>query len=412
MIPLFLVALGLVVAVWNRYHDWFAPGVVFAIGWLVPWAVAELQLSEAQDTIQGTTTGVLIVGSVSFFLGLTALRQSARPAARLTPGALRERIGHPRLRVAMGALLLLSIGGLAVEAWVAGTLPILAAPEVATAVYRAFPLPFIHYATISSIAVAILAVVAMRAFAGTRSVAFEVVVFIVATAIIVALMARMQIAMIGLGALIVMHYTSPRGVRMRWLAGLAIGAVGLFIVLAEVRGLSAVDVIDLTGLALPDALALLAWPYLYVSLNFTSLQYLMNAGLPATLGANVLQPILSLTLTRRLFPVPNVEEEFGWFNTYTFLWPIWSDFRWVGVVAVPFCYGLLMAALYRRLRARPDPAVLCVYALGVCATLFLFQSNPFSFTPLYVLAAEFALAFRFARAYRAPAGAHMLPVPS
>jgi len=390
-------AIALALAGLRRHRDLASPYVLFSVGWLFPWALSELALSSAQSPLTAGTIRLLVEASISFLLGMAALAPLVapdRPLFSLTDWRLG--FDRTRLRRATYLIAILSTFGLAFEAAVAGTLPILAPQEISTVVYRHFALPFVHYLTISFIVVALLGATELRTF-GIRGGRFAVALVIVSTLAIVALLARQQVVLIALGVGLLVHYTRRGGIPISWIVISGTVALALFVVAAANRGLSSEQAAELTGTSMPTMLAPLVLPYLYLTLNFTVLQFMTESHLPATLGANVFEPLLSLTLTRRLVPIPNVEEEFGWFNTYTFVWPIYSDFREIGVIVVPFFYGLLTMWLYVRMRRDGTPTALFLYALAAFVVGFLFQSNGYGFTPLYVFAAEIVWAMWYAK---------------
>jgi oligosaccharide repeat unit polymerase len=340
---------------------------------------------------------MVLGSSASFLTGYLAFTAAypARTRHQLTRAYLCEVIHPGRLRVAMVALFLVTVAAFAYEVHVAGNVPMLVDPASRTVANRTFALPNVHYGTISGITVAVLAFFHLWVF-GRKHWLLPVVLLLASVGIIFSIMARQQMLLIGFACLIVANYTARRPIGMRKLAGFAVAMFALFLLVGVARGAEVDTLMEASGTYVPEWAKGLVAPYLYFALNFQVLQSLAEADLPPTHGAHTLQPILSLTMTRRLFPLPNVEEEYGWFNTYTYLWPIYSDFGIAGTLAVPLIYGILSAWIYCRLRRMPTPSVLVAYALVAFALLFVFQGNGFAFPMYYVLALEAWLAFRFA----------------
>jgi oligosaccharide repeat unit polymerase len=383
----------------SRYYfsDYFAPLGLFCVGWLVPLGVSQLSLSAMQDPLN-SHTWLLVLGSTAAYLSGLALATIAykRPATAFPgPGQIAGRIDPRRLRIAMFALLALSLTGYAYEVRAAGGIPLLAPPESRTIAYRTFAIAFVHYATVSAIPAAVLAVLHLRLF-GRRGWKLPLATLAVSFALIFSILARQELLLIVVASIMVLAYTAGKPIGATTLMVGASALLLFFIVIGQSRGGTSEFAAQLSGTYMPSWASGLVWPYLYLALNFTVLQFLTHANLGATVGAHTLQPILSFTLTRRLFPLPNVEEEFGWFNTFTYLWPLYSDFRVVGALLVPVLYGIFSGWFYLRFRNRPTAPRLLVYCLIAFTTLFLFQSNGFTFPPYYLFALQFWIAVRFA----------------
>jgi oligosaccharide repeat unit polymerase len=388
----------------SRYYfdDHFAPLGLFCVGWLIPLGVSELSLSAMQEPLDGTTW-LFIIGSTATYLAglLVAVLAHRRPEGNPPKESILGLIDARSLRQASLALLALSIVTFAYEVRVAGTVPMLAPPEARTIVYRAFALPFIHYGTISSIPAASLAFLHLRLF-GRQNWKLPAFVFVSGSLLIASILARQELLLIIVACLLILAYTASRPLRTAPLVVAALAVAWLFVIIGQGRGGSSEFAAQISGTYLPTWGAGLVWPYLYLALNFTVFQFLSHAGLAATAGANTLQPILSFTLTRRFFPLPVVEDEFGWFNTFTYLWPLYSDFRVWGVILIPSVYGLFSGWYYLRFRSRPNAARLLIYTLVAFTTLFLFQSNGFTFPAYYLFAFEFWLAIKFASRVESP----------
>ncbi len=395
IVILILAACGIVA---SRYYfdDYFAPLGLFCIGWLIPLGVSELSLSSMQEPLDNLTW-VLVVGStVTYLAGLAIVSMVyKRPKHKPVLLGVEASLSARRLQVAMVALLVLAVIAYAYEAYLAGGIPIMASVENRTTAYRNFPIAFVHYATVSAIPAAVLAVLHFRLF-GRSDWKLPAIILLLASLLIFSMLARQELLLIVVASLMVVAYTARKPITATPLLAGMMALLLFFVLIGRGRGGTSEFAAQLSGTYLPSWASGFVWPYLYLAVNFTVLQFLTHANLSSTLGAHTLQPILSLTLTRRYFPLPNVEEEFGWFNTFTYLWPLYSDFRVVGTLFIPTIYGAFTGWYYFRFRNNPTPSRVLIYTLIAFTTLFFFQSNGFSFAPYYVFAFEFWLAIKYA----------------
>lgn len=399
-LPLVGIGLGIFVAAHLYYRDLFSPIGVFAAAWFVPMGIGQLELSRLQAPFDAFTWVILLGSGLAFIAGsvVVAAIRRGRPEGVFSRAAIAATIDRRRFLALLLLLLLLALLAFGYEASRAGGVPILARSRVVA--YTFFALPYVHYLTVSTITVGMLSVAHLRLY-GRSGAAVAVAALVVSVGVLLALLARLQVLFILAAAVVVVNYLGRRRVSMPALAGLGVLMLVATDAIAGLRDshslASGSYAVQLGELRMPHGTEFLAWPYLYLSLDFEQLRFLVHQHLAPTWGARTFEPLLSFTLTRRLLPIPHTEDLLGWFNTMTYLWPIYSDFGLAGVIAVPFGLGAGTTYIYHRLRESPSLERVLAHALVLSCVGSVFFYNFFSFPLTWVLAAEIWLIVRLSR---------------
>ncbi len=153
---------------------------------------------------------------------------------------------------------------------------------------------------------------------------------------------------------------------------------------------------------LPERLSFLAEPYIYFTGSLPALQAFLEDEREPGRGAYTFSPVVSLlqladpeieppSLQGKLYFVPME------LNTYSYLQPFVHDFGWFGVVAGPFCCGLIAGLLYGWMRRRRQFLAVYLSALAAyCCAISVFV-NFFTQEATWFFAIVGALVYGYVR---------------
>lgn len=405
MVAAGLIALGALgfFAAYAAYRDVFSPVGIFCAIWFIPLGISQFYLSGLQERFDGFTWLVVLGSAAAFIFGcfMAALFSVRVPRGRSNP-VVEEHIAPGRFLFAVTMLFLAAIAGYLYEAYLAGGIPLFA--EERLMAYAYFAQSYVHYLTTSTIAVAILIVAYVRRFKG-RHLVLAAILFLGSLFILFSLLSRLQIFLILFAGVTIVNFTARRRLGLRALVLVLIVLIVLMNAVAALRSSGGYAHAEEIGeVDFPSWAESMVWPYLYVSLNFEKLRWLIHSDQPQTYGTLSFLPVLSLTFTRRFITTAQpreVEYTLGWFNTMTYLWFPFSDFRMPGVFGLPFLYGAFSTWVYHRARRYPRLFMVCLYGLVLFTVTFMFFYNFFAFPLLWILAIQMWLVCWFARV-RAP----------
>lgn len=123
---------------------------------------------------------------------------------------------------------------------------------------------------------------------------------------------------------------------------------------------------------------LLMLPYMYLSTNWTNLQYVISNTSEHTMGLWLFRPLLSyLQMTDGIQAYSGLVPYRPAFNTYSFIAVEYVDFGMIGSIIPTICLGIYVAYIYKRYTSYPDSFNCACYALVSCAVLEMFFSNHF-----------------------------------
>ena len=398
MLVVSLIAVGLIgfIAAYVHYRDVFNPVGIFCAVWFIPLGVGQLHLSASQTPFDGLTWLVVLSSAAAFIFGcLSAPLFMSSPRYSRVNAPVGDAIDARRFRLFTTVLFVAAIGAYIYEARLAGSVPIFSARR--TEAYTLFAQNYVHYLTVSTIAVALLVIAYVHRF-GFRSWLWSVTLFFGSVFVLFSLLARLQLFVIIVGAVAMVNYARKRKLTVFTLVVLSGGLIVFMDAVAVIRAQEGLSyAIELGELRMPPWARFLAWPYLYLALNFEKLHWLIHAGFARTYGSLSFLPLFAFTFTRHLVasaqPI-DFESQLGWFNTMTYLWFPYSDFGVAGTLCLPFVYGVASTAVYIGMLRRPHATSILLYGLVLFSVMFTFFYNFFAFPLMYVLAVEIWLTLR------------------
>jgi hypothetical protein len=97
-------------------------------------------------------------------------------------------------------------------------------------------------------------------------------------------------------------------------------------------------------------------------------------------GYFLLDPLLALVGLKHwlaeYFSIERLPYLISGYNTFAFHWWYYYDFGVLGVAILPFLTGMVTAYLYGRLRTRPEPLTMVMYASCVLLMVISYFMNP------------------------------------
>ena len=380
---LMIGALGAAVVSFSMWRDWFSPFSVMGTTWLLSLSISNLQLTNYfQEPWTLTTWFVLLASLGAFWCGCApALLYAGRwPRMRSTSWFA---TWCPRRikRVIYGCLMTGGIG-FAYQAMVAGNVPVLAHdPGLAK---DTFQLPFIGYAFVLLVPASLLAYVYVELWGLRRNKAVAVS-GILAFLLLLAALARVHPFFVLLVVFFARNMIRPW--RLTWRKVFLIISFGLallllFSLIGDIRGntLEGASAEELVQQGRVDLPPVLVFPYLYVASNFNNLQTTLQRNEELTLGLRTFLPVLGVLQLDQGLDLPTYRFGSGSLVASTYLVDWYQDFGMLGVLAIPFCLGLLSTWVYLKARTTGQLVYVLLWGIvGACITLTVF-SNFFSKT--------------------------------
>jgi oligosaccharide repeat unit polymerase len=126
--------------------------------------------------------------------------------------------------------------------------------------------------------------------------------------------------------------------------------------------------------------AVLTEPYMYIVMGLENACRGIDRLETHTLGYFTLNPLLAITGLKHwaaeYFEIVETPFLVSGYNTYPFHWYYYYDFGIPGVILGSFLLGVLIAAIYWRMRSQPDIMTVALYGIAVFIMTMSFFLNP------------------------------------
>ena len=381
-------AVVLVILLLLRKGDPLAPARTMALVWAGAIALCELKLSAYQHQWSLYSWLVLLVGPVAFIVGVAVISRSAltRPLLRVEEIRTRlvreagSRFDEGKFFWTIVVLFAAYVVAYAIEVVIEGTVPMFSArPDILRVEFGVFGLHLIVNGMMGIVLLSMEYLFLMRPTGGRRWAVIAVVVVSVLTYAL--MLQRYTFFVVGVIVLAMAFYTT-RWVRARNILPFAGVFVILLFLINQVRAARYVQeyVYYVSKMRFSKNLWFLAEPYMYITMNLENFARAVDKLDHHLYGYFLLDPLLALVGLKHwlaeYFSIERLPYLISGYNTFTFHWWYYYDFGVLGVALLPFLTGMVTAHLYARLRTRPDPLTMVMYASCVLLMVISYFMNP------------------------------------
>jgi oligosaccharide repeat unit polymerase len=410
-----LIVLAIIASWFYRGADVLSPSRVFLLIWALSIGLAELKLSLYQHDWTWYGWIVVLLGVVSFLVGLLIPTVGYFRTPLLHMGEVRNRI-QKSVNASLDAnrffwitMMLFSayLVAFAAEATMMGNVPLLAAnPERARVTFGVFGLHLFVTSMLSILIFCLEYLLFMRGNLGRRIAIL--LVFVATAGTFFLLLQRYSFVFWALLALGITYYGSRK---LRWRTVLV--AVGLFLgflfMIQSIRTAIYVEqyVYVISKMKYGREFAAFTEPYMYIVMNLENVargaerldHYFMGYfTFDWVLALSGLKHWLGDYLGIERLPFLNSD-----YNTYAFQWTCYYDYGVVGVALIPLFLGLFAGFSYYRLRTQPS--ILLLYAYSIALVFMLTSFREFLFSRLDAVS-NFALIWVVHRYFAIKRAAH------
>lgn len=195
------------------------------------------------------------------------------------------------------------------------------------------------------------------------------------------------------------NYLREHQFSLRYLLLVLLILLLVFIGYSSVTPYENVEYVEKGAVKLPQSLALLARPYLYLSTSFENLQeaLIQDRNTNYIAGIRTFYPVLNFTLINDIFNIrEHLKAERPMYNfafkTNTYLGHYYLDFGVLGTLIIPYLLGLLTTFIYIKMLRKGSPFFLFSYVYIAYAIAFAFFAPYFSGSVIwYMIGASFFL---------------------
>lgn len=380
-ISIFFVEFGILLYYYfynKNNRDVFNPLGTFSFIWLFCIGVSNLELSDYQRAWPLKMWMVVLLSWIAFIIGgflaeLLAKKTAGKDRAPEKNQILWERKPFRKLIILLSVI---TIASYIYEVFRCGYIPILSENLSA---YKDFGVRYIHYLTIS------LPLVCLLIFLYSMQHGMDKllnILFIIELACTISIVSRQALLFLIVTMLVVYNY-SRRKIKIYRLACALFIAVVLFSLMGYVRkqNLEYLYYVGEMNARVPKSI--FGWPYLYISMSFENLKKLVSSNPLLEYGKHMFFPLFAFTLTKSKIVYRNTADFLvsPLFTASTYLYDVYLDFGFAGIIVLPLILGFISSFLYSRaISDRKNNLYLLLYCLVFHNVAFAFFSNLFSAT--------------------------------
>ena len=371
-----------------RKGDPIAPARTMALVWAGAIALCELKLSAYQHQWSFYSWVVLLVGPAAFIVGVAVVSRSNVMRPMLSIEEIRTRLVREagtrfdagRFFWTIMVLFAAYLVAYAIEVVIEGTVPMLSErPDIMRVEFGVFGLHLIVNGMMGIVLLSMEYLFLVRPGGSRRWAVIGVVVVSVLTYAL--MLQRYTFFVVGVIVLAMAFYTT-RWVRARNILPFAGVFVILLFLINQVRAARYVQeyVYYVSKMRFSKNLWFLAEPYMYITMNLENFARAVDKLDHHMYGYFLLDPLLALVGLKHwlaeYFSIERLPYLISGYNTFTFHWWYYYDFGVLGVALLPFLTGMVTAHLYARLRTRPEPLTMVMYASCVLLMVISYFMNP------------------------------------
>ena len=383
----FSLAAVLLVGALRRRSDLFSPARVFIIVWSTAVGLADLKLSAFQREWSIEAWGMVLLGPVSFLVGVfcvQALRVN-KPLLSLDEVRYRLRIQPLDANRLFGAIVvgvLLYVISYTATYLAKGFIPLFSGSRSRTE----FQIFFVGVFPLSIIFILYFVIVYYVMVVGNKNrkrILMLLGFFCGITYL--ALLSRFPFVMVALVVLPFLYYSTHR-INYKTLVAFAVTSLSFFFLVTTLRTgqLVQVFIYRLSKMKYSSDYAFFTEPYMYIVMNLENLAVAVTRHEKFTYGYYTFDFVFALTGLKHwmsayfnLDPTPYLIS--GSFNSYSAFWTFYRDFGVIGTAVIPFLLGFFFSTAYHGMRSNPTLTNVTLYSIAVYVMVISFFYSPIGF---------------------------------
>lgn len=378
----FVIFIALLVSLFKKNTDLFAPGRLFAMVWLFAIAITDLKFSHYQKewsgyswlmlliTLSGFLVGVFIVYSLNF-------NKSTEQVNVIRDKVLKLDINEKVLFNTTLILFFLYLLSFYATYLIRGYIPILSmAPDFSRSRWGVFGFGLLVQAVPSIVYFAVLYLFYVDKKTSKKIALVFIIVLTVFTYLTI--LQRFYLVLPLVFVMVLSYYGSYKFNKRNILIFLLVIGVIIFGI-SSIRASKWVAnlLYYISDMKFSIKYAYLTEPYMYVAMNLENFANAVSKLTQFDYGWNTFDFILALTGMKHMLAENNYINEFphlvmGSYNTYTMFFIYYKDFGILGLGFIPMLLGLLIGYLHHKIRAEATLQSISIYAFFVFLIMFSF----------------------------------------
>jgi oligosaccharide repeat unit polymerase len=384
-ITFFSIAFIIFLSCMNRKSDKFSPIRVFTLIWSIAIGMTDLKFSSFQHEWSLYSWLMLLLGPLSFLLGVFAIDVIRIKSSALAISLIRVKfkmmyINDKPLIIATTFLFIIYSLSFILNSILSGYIPMFEyAPGVTRTQWGVFGIGlFIHTAPV-------ILYLAMQYFLlakkNSKKNIYFGFIFLITFGSYILLLQRYNLALWLIMSLVLMYYSSEK-IKLRNVVltgGIMVAAINIIQTARFARHIE--NFLYLTSrMKFPIRYAIFTEPYMYLTMGLENFCRAVDNLTYHSFGFFSLNPILAFSgLKHSLITYFGIEEMpylISGYNTYPFHWYYYYDFGVVGVFLAPLLLGMIISSIYWNMRTNPTYLSISTYAICVFFMIMSFYLNP------------------------------------
>ena len=390
----------------KKNADIISPARIFGLAWCVVFGLANLKFSKLQFTWDYTQWMLVLMGPISFLIGLYSiyvinLGSQLLPLCEIRKKVMFQQINSKKLFYLIIFAFFIYLSGYFVIYLVKGYIPIFTLrPAAARGEYFIFGVGLFPH----TMAVIIYFSVIYHLFTEDNIVRKRIIkaIMLITLVTYLFLLQRYQLIMVAVLAFSVLYYTT-RHIRLRTMLIFILLGIILIYSVATLRSGKIIQLALYVTSQMkfsPDY-AIFTEPYMYIVMNVENFVHSVSKLEQFTFGYYTFNFALALTGLKHwiegYYGIVDTPFLFSGYNTYTFFWTFYRDFGILGISFIPLILGLFVGSLYYTIRRHPTIELITYYCIIVFMMMMSFFVNLLGFLWFVYIIVWIVLIFRFIR---------------
>jgi len=358
----------------KRDADFISPARVFGFAWSIVFGLANLKLSRLQLDWTLSDWGYVLMGPISFLLGLFVIHMMYVGSRMQSINEIRQTLRNQKIddsrlfNLIITAFVAYLIGYIVISI-VKGPVPLFAPnPSAARTSFFIFGFGLLPHTMPVIVFFSIVYHLLARDNLFRKRILKAIVFITILTYLF--LLQRYQLIMASVTMFTLIYYVT-RYLRFRTVMSFV--TVGI-IIIYSISTLRAGKIIQLalykdSLMKFDHKYAIFTEPYMYLVMNVENFVHSVSKLDHHTFGYYTFNFTLALTGLKHwieeYFGIVDTPYVFSGYNTYTLFWTFYRDFGVLGISFVPLALGLVVGSVYHAMRRNPTVGLVSFYSIIV-----------------------------------------------